>query len=190
MAQAIVVGGGLAGVSAANTVLECGGKVVLVDKSAFCGGNSTKATSGINGAETQTQKTKKVEETCNLSGFLCFLWCLVNVILACSGVMRHKNAQECTRSPWCFCSCLEVVLWLLLIASWHPEMLEGLSPALHLRHLEGWRQEAWAGEGANSSQGPYFFWYDSMITIDMTLIDINGFYWLFTILILWICCCF
>ena len=73
MAQAIVVGGGLAGVSAANTVLECGGKVVLVDKSAFCGGNSTKATSGINGAETQTQKTKKVEETCNLSGFLCFL---------------------------------------------------------------------------------------------------------------------
>ena len=59
-------------------------------------------------------------------------------------------------------------------------MLEGLSPALHLRHLEGWRQEAWAGEGANSSQGPYFFWYDSMITIDMTLIDINGFYWPFT----------
>jgi succinate dehydrogenase/fumarate reductase flavoprotein subunit len=34
--------------------------VVLVDKSAFCGGNSTKATSGINGAETQTQKAKKV----------------------------------------------------------------------------------------------------------------------------------
>ena len=52
----------MAGVSAANTVLECGGKVVLVDKSAFCGGNSTKATSGINGAETQTQKAKKVEE--------------------------------------------------------------------------------------------------------------------------------
>ena len=61
MAQAIVVGGGLAGVSAANTVLECGGRVVLVDKSAFCGGNSTKATSGINGAETQTQKAKKAQ---------------------------------------------------------------------------------------------------------------------------------
>eukprot|EP00913_Durusdinium_trenchii_P001022 g940.t1 len=66
MAQAIVVGGGLAGVSAANTVLECGGKVVLVDKSAFCGGNSTKATSGINGAETQTQKAKKVEDSVQL----------------------------------------------------------------------------------------------------------------------------
>ena len=33
--------------------------MVLVDKSAFCGGNSTKATSGINGAETQTQKAKQ-----------------------------------------------------------------------------------------------------------------------------------
>jgi len=64
--QAIVVGGGLAGVSSANSVLEHGGKVVLVDKSAFCGGNSTKATSGINGAETKTQKTKKVDDTVDL----------------------------------------------------------------------------------------------------------------------------
>jgi len=64
--QAIVVGGGLAGVSTANSVLEHGGKVVLVDKSAFCGGNSTKATSGINGAETRTQKTKKVEDSVTL----------------------------------------------------------------------------------------------------------------------------
>eukprot|EP00420_Gonyaulax_spinifera_P031346 CAMPEP_0197877272 /NCGR_PEP_ID=MMETSP1439-20131203/6011_1 /TAXON_ID=66791 /ORGANISM="Gonyaulax spinifera, Strain CCMP409" /LENGTH=47 /DNA_ID= /DNA_START= /DNA_END= /DNA_ORIENTATION= len=39
--QAIVVGGGLAGMSAANSVVECGGRVVLVDKSSFCGGNST-----------------------------------------------------------------------------------------------------------------------------------------------------
>jgi len=61
--QAIVVGGGLAGMSAANTVLENGGKVVLLDKSSFCGGNSTKATSGINGAETQTQKTKGIDDS-------------------------------------------------------------------------------------------------------------------------------
>ena len=44
----VVLGGGLAGMSAANTILEHGGKCVLLDKSAFCGGNSTKATSGIN----------------------------------------------------------------------------------------------------------------------------------------------
>eukprot|EP00439_Symbiodinium_sp_Y106_P062568 s1276_g9.t1 len=42
--QAIVVGGGLGGMSAANTVVEHGGRVVLLDKSSFCGGNSTKAT--------------------------------------------------------------------------------------------------------------------------------------------------
>ncbi|CAE8642191.1 unnamed protein product [Polarella glacialis] len=63
MVQAIVVGGGLSGVAAANSILEFGGKVVLIDKSAFCGGNSTKATSGINGAETKTQKALKTEDT-------------------------------------------------------------------------------------------------------------------------------
>merc|ERR1719158_2402593 len=64
--QAIVVGGGLAGMSAANSVLECGGKVVLVDKSSFCGGNSTKATSGINGAATKTQKIKGIDDSIEL----------------------------------------------------------------------------------------------------------------------------
>jgi succinate dehydrogenase/fumarate reductase flavoprotein subunit len=58
----IVVGGGLAGVSACNTVVENGGKTVLIDKSSFCGGNSTKATSGINGAGTRTQKAKGIED--------------------------------------------------------------------------------------------------------------------------------
>jgi len=53
--QVIVIGGGLAGLSAAHTVLERGGSVVLLDKMAFLGGNSTKATSGINGALTKTQ---------------------------------------------------------------------------------------------------------------------------------------
>merc|ERR1712008_56063 len=63
---AIVVGGGLAGMSAANTVLECGGKVLLLDKSSFCGGNSTKATSGINGAATKTQKEKGIDDSIEL----------------------------------------------------------------------------------------------------------------------------
>eukprot|EP00413_Alexandrium_margalefii_P020641 CAMPEP_0204534024 /NCGR_PEP_ID=MMETSP0661-20131031/12629_1 /ASSEMBLY_ACC=CAM_ASM_000606 /TAXON_ID=109239 /ORGANISM="Alexandrium margalefi, Strain AMGDE01CS-322" /LENGTH=507 /DNA_ID=CAMNT_0051540451 /DNA_START=68 /DNA_END=1591 /DNA_ORIENTATION=- len=64
--QAIVVGGGLAGMSAANTVLESGGKVVLLDKSSFCGGNSTKATSGINGADTKTQRAKGISDSVDL----------------------------------------------------------------------------------------------------------------------------
>lgn len=45
--QIIVVGGGLAGVSAANQVVESGGRTVLLDKSSFCGGNSTKASSSL-----------------------------------------------------------------------------------------------------------------------------------------------
>jgi len=53
--QVIVVGGGLSGLSAAHTVLEHGGRVVVLDKNNFLGGNSTKATSGINGALTKTQ---------------------------------------------------------------------------------------------------------------------------------------
>merc|ERR1719226_222427 len=57
---------GLAGMSAANTVLENGGKIVLLDKSSFCGGNSTKATSGINGAATKTQKTNGIEDSVEL----------------------------------------------------------------------------------------------------------------------------
>lgn len=64
--QAIVVGGGLAGMSAANTVLENGGNVVLLDKSSFCGGNSTKATSGINGAATKTQKHQGIDDSIEL----------------------------------------------------------------------------------------------------------------------------
>jgi len=51
----IVVGGGLAGLSAAHTVLERGASVIVLEKNAFLGGNSTKATSGINGALTKTQ---------------------------------------------------------------------------------------------------------------------------------------
>merc|ERR1740130_1281984 len=61
-AQVIVVGGGLSGVSACNTVVENGGKTVLIDKSSFCGGNSTKATSGINGANTKSQKAKGIDD--------------------------------------------------------------------------------------------------------------------------------
>jgi len=64
--QVIVVGGGLGGMSAANTVLENNGKVVLLDKSSFCGGNSTKATSGINGAGTRTQKEKGIADTTDI----------------------------------------------------------------------------------------------------------------------------
>ena len=70
--QVIVIGGGLSGASAANTVLECGGNVLLLDKNAFCGGNSVKATSGINGAGTSTQFAEKIQD--NAEEFYKDIW--------------------------------------------------------------------------------------------------------------------
>lgn len=63
MNQVIVVGGGLGGLSAAHTVLEHGIKVLVIDKNAFFGGNSTKATSGINGALTKSQRKLKIDDS-------------------------------------------------------------------------------------------------------------------------------
>ncbi|ORY07222.1 fumarate reductase, partial [Basidiobolus meristosporus CBS 931.73] len=61
--KVIVVGGGLSGLSAAHTVYEAGGNVLVIDKSSFFGGNSTKATSGINGALTKTQKELGIKDS-------------------------------------------------------------------------------------------------------------------------------
>jgi len=63
MQQCIVVGGGLSGLSAAHTVMEHGIKVVVIDKNAFFGGNSTKATSGINGALTRAQRKLNIGDS-------------------------------------------------------------------------------------------------------------------------------
>ncbi|KAI9726248.1 MAG: hypothetical protein M1834_009077 [Cirrosporium novae-zelandiae] len=61
--RVIVVGGGLSGLSAAHTVYLNGGNVLLLDKNNFFGGNSTKATSGINGALTRTQIDAKIGDS-------------------------------------------------------------------------------------------------------------------------------
>lgn len=60
--QVIVVGGGLSGLSAAHSLLQKGISVCLIERNAFMGGNSTKATSGINGAETRTQDKLKISD--------------------------------------------------------------------------------------------------------------------------------
>ena len=61
--QVIVIGGGLSGLSAAHTAIEFGANVVLLDKNPFCGGNSTKATSGLNACLTKTQIKKGIEDS-------------------------------------------------------------------------------------------------------------------------------
>lgn len=61
--RVIVVGGGLSGLSAAHTIYLNGGSVLVLDKQNFFGGNSTKATSGINGALTRTQVDEKIQDS-------------------------------------------------------------------------------------------------------------------------------
>ncbi|KAJ9648390.1 Osmotic growth protein [Coniosporium tulheliwenetii] len=61
--RVIVVGAGLSGLSAAHSIYLAGGNVLLLDKNNFMGGNSTKATSGINGALTRTQVEHKIADS-------------------------------------------------------------------------------------------------------------------------------
>uniref|UniRef100_A0AC34EZI1 FAD-dependent oxidoreductase 2 FAD binding domain-containing protein n=1 Tax=Panagrolaimus sp. ES5 TaxID=591445 RepID=A0AC34EZI1_9BILA len=59
----IIVGGGLAGLSAALEALKADGTVILIDKSKDLGGNSAKASSGINGVNTETQHKMHIEDS-------------------------------------------------------------------------------------------------------------------------------
>ncbi|KAK7051358.1 hypothetical protein VNI00_004858 [Paramarasmius palmivorus] len=59
----LAIGGGLAGLSAAHTALEHGAKVILIDKKPSFGGNSVKASSGINGAATDAQKQHNIADS-------------------------------------------------------------------------------------------------------------------------------
>ncbi|CAD1808049.1 flavocytochrome c family protein [Candida parapsilosis] len=59
----VIVGGGLAGLSAAHQAYLRGANVVLLDKQGFLSGNSGKATSGINGALTRTQTQLKIDDS-------------------------------------------------------------------------------------------------------------------------------
>lgn len=53
----------VSGLSAAHTIYLAGGNVVVLDKQGFFGGNSTKATSGINGALTRTQVDTGIQDS-------------------------------------------------------------------------------------------------------------------------------
>jgi len=64
--SAIVVGGGLAGLSAAHTLIQGGAHVTLLERNPFLGGNSTKATSGINGTPSRTQEAMGINDSADI----------------------------------------------------------------------------------------------------------------------------
>eukprot|EP01084_Bolivina_argentea_P017351 32416_1 len=59
----IVVGAGLSGASCCLTILEAGRRVILVEKEKRLGGNSVRASSGLNASETHHQKAQHVPDT-------------------------------------------------------------------------------------------------------------------------------
>eukprot|EP00761_Pharyngomonas_kirbyi_P007210 gb/GECH01007220.1/.p1 GENE.gb/GECH01007220.1/~~gb/GECH01007220.1/.p1 ORF type:complete len:546 (+),score=151.86 gb/GECH01007220.1/:1-1638(+) len=61
--KVIVVGGGLAGLSATIESTRAGNSVILIDKEKRLGGNSGKASSGINGIFTQAQQKENIEDS-------------------------------------------------------------------------------------------------------------------------------
>lgn len=68
-ADAIILGGGLAGMSAAMALLDRRGAVVMVEKQPYLGGNSGKASSGINAA-LETSVESLVADTTKSAGTL------------------------------------------------------------------------------------------------------------------------
>ena len=62
-AGVIVVGGGLAGLSATVEAVRHGARVTIIEKEANIGGNSAKATSGMNGAGTMAQQDLGIKDS-------------------------------------------------------------------------------------------------------------------------------
>lgn len=63
----VVIGTGLAGLATANQLVNTHKlSVVLIDKAASIGGNSIKASSGINGAHSTTQENLKIDDNAQL----------------------------------------------------------------------------------------------------------------------------
>jgi fumarate reductase flavoprotein subunit len=65
-ADVVVVGGGGAGMTAAITASENGKKVIILEKSDILGGNTSRASSGMNAAETHYEAEQGIEDSVDL----------------------------------------------------------------------------------------------------------------------------
>jgi fumarate reductase flavoprotein subunit len=59
----VIIGAGGAGMTAAINATQAGMNVILLEKMPYAGGNTTKATGGMNAAETHYQKEQGIEDT-------------------------------------------------------------------------------------------------------------------------------
>ena len=103
--RVVVVGGGLAGLSAAIEAYRHGATVLLLDKEQDIGGNSKKASSGMNAVSTPPQIKEKVNDT--ISSFMS------DTIKSGSGYSNEKLVDVLAResnAAWKFLSDLGVNL--------------------------------------------------------------------------------
>lgn len=59
----VIVGAGGAGMTAAISAKQAGKEIILLEKMSYAGGNTTKATGGMNAAETHYQEEQKIEDS-------------------------------------------------------------------------------------------------------------------------------
>lgn len=65
-ADVVVIGAGGAGMSAAIAAKDAGASVVVLEKEAIAGGNTSRATGGMNASETKFQEAKGIKDTNDL----------------------------------------------------------------------------------------------------------------------------
>ena len=130
-ADVAVIGAGGAGMIAAITAADAGKKVVLIEKQAMVGGNSVRATGGMNAAETPNQSDNKFNEEAGVEKTLKTVadkWADNPVVSALAEAVRKKwDAYKA--NPTGYFDCVEL-MELDTIVGGHglnnPELVETL----------------------------------------------------------------
>ena len=99
----VVVGGGLAGLTAALTALDRGGRVTLVEKEGYVGGNSQWASSGINGVDlanaTNPDTVETFESDCWRSSLGGGAGAATGATLGCDAVGQSRSKKSDDSTP-------------------------------------------------------------------------------------------
>jgi fumarate reductase flavoprotein subunit len=128
----VIVGAGGAGMIAAITAADAGKKVVLIEKQAMTGGNSVRASGGMNAADTPEQDNNKFTEEAGVEKTLKVAaekWSSHPVITALAETVRRKW-EEYKANPQGYFDCPELMQLDTLIGGHginNPELVKALA---------------------------------------------------------------
>jgi fumarate reductase flavoprotein subunit len=128
----VIVGAGGAGMIAAITAADAGKKVVLIEKQAMTGGNSVRASGGMNAADTPEQDNNKFTEEAGVEKTLKVAaekWSNHAVITALAETVRRKW-EEYKANPQGYFDCPELMQLDTLIGGHginNPELVKALA---------------------------------------------------------------